>query len=155
MANRFDMVDSSDSPNFLSIPKVRMVRNDYGAEGSYHSNMAKKPTPVAPAAPDWFLREWMKYFRITQAEMMRRTDWSKATMNDIYHGRTNYYREIVNVAASALGVASWELLMPPEEAHRIRRWRAAFEAEQVKLASDGPKPQLSEVPKEERKQRAG
>jgi hypothetical protein len=50
-------------------------------------------------------------------------------MNDIYHGKTSYYRQILNEAARALNVQPFELLMPPEEAHHVRRLRAAVETE--------------------------
>lgn len=79
----------------------------------------------------------MRSLHVNQAELGKRTGWSKATVSDIYHGRTNYYREIVNLVASALHVHAWELLMHPDEANRIKRWRAAFEEEQVKLAAEG------------------
>jgi transcriptional regulator with XRE-family HTH domain len=72
---------------------------------------------------DWHLRAWMTTLDVTQAELGRRTGWSKATMNDIFHGRTEYYRAIVNAAADALYIQPYELLMHPDEAMAIRRLR--------------------------------
>jgi transcriptional regulator with XRE-family HTH domain len=65
----------------------------------------------------------MRYFGKSQADMCRMTGWSKATMSDIYNGRTLYYREIVNQVATALEVHPFELLMPPDEAFALRRLR--------------------------------
>ena len=93
--------------------------------------MPRKATPARSIGPDWFLAEWMASKNITQAELGRRCGWSKATTNDIYHGKTEYYRAILNQVATALEVFPWELLMPPAEANRIKRWRAAFEQEAV------------------------
>lgn len=61
---------------------------------------------------------------MTQAGLSKITGWSKATTNDIYHGKTAYYRDILNRAASALQVAPWELLMHPDQANAIKRLRA-------------------------------
>jgi len=93
------------------------------AISSYHTNMARKRELPAVTGPDWFLPEWMRTLRITQAALMRETGWSKATTNDIYHGKTNYYRQIVNEAARALKIEPWELLMPPDLAMQLRRLR--------------------------------
>lgn len=87
--------------------------------------MPKKSSSGRTSGPDWFLPEWMASLRVTQADLCRATGWSKATANDIYHGKTEYYRAIVNQLADALHVQPWELLMSPEDAHHIRRLRAA------------------------------
>lgn len=126
---------SSDHPNSLSTAFVRMVENDTAGRLSYPSPMPRKATPARTArgqfgGPDWFLADWMDSKQITQADLCRSTGWSKATVNDIYHGRTEYYRAIVNQLATALRMDPWELLMTPAEANRIKRWRAAFEDEQ-------------------------
>jgi transcriptional regulator with XRE-family HTH domain len=106
-----------------------MERNDWGLRSSYHANMAKKAPDPRSFEQDWFLPEWMASKKMSQAELGRRTGWSKATVNDIFHGKTNYYREIVNLAARALEVHPWELLMSPEEANQIKRLRTALDEE--------------------------
>ena len=60
---------------------------------------------------------------MTQAELARRTGWSPATASDVVHGRTNYYRQIVNEAAAALHVQPWELMMSPADANALRAVR--------------------------------
>lgn len=97
--------------------------------------------PAARIGHDWYLPQWMASARITQAALARKLAWSKATMNDIYNGKTAYYREIVNALAAALNIQPYELLMPPEEAMSIRRLRQAA----VTLAADTPKPSLLSV----------
>jgi len=79
--------------------------------------------PLKVVGDDWFLQSWMTTLGVTQAKLSRETGWSKATTNDIYHGRTAYYRQIVNEAAQALRISPYELLMHPEEAMAIRRMR--------------------------------
>ncbi len=131
----------------MSSAKVRMQRNDCARESSYDPHMARKATPPREIGPDWFLHEWMKSKEMKQAELAKRTGWSKATVNDIYHGRTEYYRAILNKVAGALEIYPWELLMSPAEANRIKRWRAAFENEQQVRAAEerrefkGPQPE--------------
>ena len=67
----------------------------------------------------------MRSKRMTQAALGKATGWSKATVNDIYHGKTSYYRDILNEAAKALQVEPYELLMPPELANALRQQESA------------------------------
>lgn len=82
----------------------------------------KRPSTHAPG-PDWFLPEWMATLRVKQADLVRSTDWSPATVNDIYHGRTEYYRGVLNTVAKVLNLQPFELLMHPDDAMAIRRFR--------------------------------
>jgi transcriptional regulator with XRE-family HTH domain len=88
--------------------------------------------PSTDIGPDWFLVEWMQSKRMTQAELARRTGWSKATANDIYHGVTSYYRQILNEAAAALNIQPWELLMSPADANALR----AMREDAIRLAAE-------------------
>jgi len=96
--------------------------------------MVRKREPVSVIGPDWFLVEWMRSTKTSQAALSRLTGWSKATCNDIVHRRTSYYRQILNEAASALHVQPFELLMPPEDAMALRRMRD----DALRIASDRP-----------------
>lgn len=116
--------------------------------------MARKAAPKAVIGPDWFIQEWMATLRITQADLIRETGWSKGTANDIYHGRTNYYREILNLVASVLKIQPFELLMHPDEAFRLRRLRETA----LEIAADNKLDFKSAEPDTERlepKRRAG
>lgn len=121
------MFVSSDHQNILSSPLpasiVRMSWDDARRQCSYNPKMPRKALAPRPTGPDWFLKPWMETLGVTQAELARRTGWSKPTTNDIFHGKTGYYRQIVNEAARALGLHPFELLMPPAEAMAIRRVR--------------------------------
>ena len=85
--------------------------------------MPRKSTPHRSIGPDWHLTDWMATLQVSQADLSRLTGWSKATMNDIFHGRTEYYRAVINQLASALKIQPFELLMHPEDAMALRRLR--------------------------------
>lgn len=44
-------------------------------------------------------------------------------MSQLFNGDQDYSPKVVNEAASALHCQTWELLMPPEEAMALRRFR--------------------------------
>jgi len=118
------MSNNSHHANFSSSDLIRMVRNDPRSASLYHANMARKsakPKGLGPEQPNWYLREWMKTLRVTQAKLARACDWTNSTMHGIYHGRTDYYREIVNLIASKLHIEPYELLMHPDMAMAIRK----------------------------------
>jgi transcriptional regulator with XRE-family HTH domain len=85
--------------------------------------MARKPTVKRDFDPDWYLSEWMQTLHVSQAELGRLTGWSKATVNDVYHGKTSYYRQIVNQVAAALNLLPHELFLTPQDAMAIRNLR--------------------------------
>ena len=53
-------------------------------------------------------------------------------MNDIFHGKTSYYRQILNDAARALRIEPFELLMPPAAAMAIKNMRNTA----IRIAAD-------------------
>jgi len=87
-----------------------------------------------PKQINWYLREWMEMLGVNQAEMIRRTGWSKASASQLYNNKQDYSPKIVNEAAEALKVAPFELLMRPEQAMAMRRQREA--ALQIVASSD-------------------
>lgn len=91
-----------------------------------------KSDGIRPEQPDWYLPEWMKTLRVSQADLARECDWTPSTMHGIYHGRTSYYRDIVNLIARKLKIEPFELLMPPERAMAMRRFQEAA----LRLAHD-------------------
>lgn len=78
-----------------------------------------------PTTINWYLREWMDMLSVNQAEMCRRTGWSKATASQLYNNKQDYSPKIVREAAQALNVEGFELLMKPERAMALRRQREA------------------------------
>lgn len=76
-----------------------------------------------PTQINWFLREWMDHLGVSQADIIKRTGWSKATASQLYNNKQDYSPKLVNEAANALNAAPYELLMRPEAAMAIRRLR--------------------------------
>lgn len=72
----------------------------------------------------WYLREWMLAKNIRkQADMMRLTGWSKATMSQLYNGKQDFSPKILKEAAGALGIEPYELLIHPDQAMALLRLR--------------------------------
>lgn len=84
--------------------------------------MARRGDPKGKV--NWFLPEWMDALEINQAEMMRRTGWSKATASQLYNGKQDYSPKVMNEAAQAFQCHPYELLMRYEQAMALRRLRA-------------------------------
>lgn len=87
----------------------------------------------AEPSHDWYLRDWCDQLGIKQSHLAQKTDWSKGRTWYIWHGETQYTREIVDAVARALSVEPYELFMPPAEALAIRRLR---ETARVIVAED-------------------
>lgn len=104
---------------------VRTKCNDFPGPFSHNRNMARRGVPNQV---NWYLREWMDATeafkgRGGQERMRKETGWSKATMSQLYNNKQDFSPKIINEAAKALSVETWELLMPPERAMAIRRIR--------------------------------
>lgn len=93
-----------------------------------------------PLQINWYLREWMDMLGMKQAEMIKLTDWSKASMSQLYNGKQDYSPKIVDAAAKALNVEPFELLMKPERAMALRRQREAA----IFLAHDSENPNTTD-----------
>lgn len=102
--------------------------------------MARRGIPKSGAS--WFIKEWMDSLGVTQAEMIRRTDWSKASASQIYNGIQDYSPRIVSEAAKALNLEEYELLMTPDRAAAFRRLRET--AIQIAHSNDEPKAVVNE-----------
>lgn len=90
---------------------------------------------MAQPRHDWYLREWLRASQKKQADVVRDLDWNKARVSLMLRGVQPYTRDAVNELAEYLNIRPHELLMPPDEAHAIRRLKAdmvrlAHEAEQ-------------------------
>ena len=87
--------------------------------------MTRRGVPKGPVS--WYLREWMDHLGVKQRDMVERAGWSKATASQLYTGVQDYSPKIVMQASSALNVAPFELMMPPEQAMAIRQFKASAE----------------------------
>lgn len=61
--------------------------------------------------------------RGSQAQMMKLTGWSKATMSQLYNGTQDYSPAVLEAASIALHAEPWELLMHPDRAMAMRGFR--------------------------------
>ena len=74
---------------------------------------------------DWHLQAWMNDLGKIQADMIRDLGWTRRKASEIYNGEQPYKRETVNELAVWLNIKPYELLMPPEEAVKLRQLREA------------------------------
>jgi transcriptional regulator with XRE-family HTH domain len=114
------MAVCSHKTNLGATAFVRTGRNDMPDSSAHTSFMARRGVPTQV---NWYLREWMDHLGVKQADMIRLTDWSKASASQLYNNKQDYSPKIVNEAAQALNVAPFELLMRPETAMALRRLR--------------------------------
>lgn len=70
--------------------------------------------------------------RGAQTQMMKLAGWSKATMSQLFNGTQDYSPDILDAAAVALNVETYELLMHPDRAMALRR----FKETAIAIASD-------------------
>jgi transcriptional regulator with XRE-family HTH domain len=98
--------------NPKSIADVRIFRNANGSAFPYY-----------PIMLDWFLGDWLKTLQVSQADLVRATDYPKAKVSDLVTGKQRYNRDILNDIARALNIEPHELLMHPDDANAIKRMR--------------------------------
>lgn len=96
--------------------------------------MAKRSRPVIPVT--WYLREWMDALGVRQSDMIREAGWSKTTASLLYNCQQDMNVDLLKSAAAALKRRPYELLMPPEEAFQIIRYRQEVEREALRLVSE-------------------
>jgi hypothetical protein len=115
----------SHGANYPSIADLRMSCGAASFAALYYANMPRKkrPLPNRGATADWYLPEWMETVGISQAALAKKCGFTNSTMHGIYHGRTSYYRDLLNTVATQLNVEPYELLMPPAFAMALRRQR--------------------------------
>lgn len=79
--------------------------------------------------PNWYLREWMAHLNKRQADLVRDRGWLKGRASKIVGGAHQYRRDLINELSDWLGIEPFELLMPPYEAMKYRRWKELIAAE--------------------------
>ena len=72
---------------------------------------------------DWYLPDWLKSLQVSQADLVRLTDYPKAKVSDLVTGKQRYNRDVLNDVAAALNIYPYELLMSPDDAMAQRRMR--------------------------------
>jgi transcriptional regulator with XRE-family HTH domain len=76
---------------------------------------------------DWYLADWLKTLQVSQADLVRLTDYPKAKVSDLVTGKQRYNRDILNDIAKALNIHPYELLRHPDEAMADRQMIQALE----------------------------
>ena len=76
---------------------------------------------------DWYLAEWLQSLQVSQADLVRLTDYPKAKVSDLVTGKQRYNRDILNDIAAALNLYPYELLMHPHDAMAQRQMKQAVE----------------------------
>ena len=132
---------SSHNTNFRSTRKNRTLPNDFADKCSHNAGMARRGD--ASDRIDWYLREWMKALGLRQVDMIERTGWSKATTSQLCTGIQNFSPRILQDAADAMNLKTYELLMHPEDAMALRRLRGAA-AQIVSIAEPDSKAKLDD-----------
>ncbi len=81
---------------------------------------------AAPDRPLWYLQEWFATQGRIQRDLITKLDWLPAKANKVWHGVQLAKLDEVAEIADLLNIAPWELLMPPEEAMKIRRLKSVL-----------------------------
>lgn len=97
---------------------------------------------------DWHLAAWMGAVEMRAADLCRATGFPKAKMSELLSGKSRYNRDVVNTLSKALNIRPYELLMHPEDAYAIRRFReSAIRIASENLPETEPSEARSEKPK--------
>lgn len=107
---------------------------------------------AAPDRPLWYLQEWFATSGRKQRDLVTGLDWLPAKANKVWHGVQEPRTSEIHEIAAFLNIAPHELLMPPEEAMRIRRVQSVL-SEVASPAS--PPPAVAEVAPPAGRRKAG
>ena len=138
--------------NKLASPHVCVRDNDRFGPVAYTRAMPKAPRKVGSRTRPvievgWYLREWMESLHVSQADMVRKADWSKTLVSHLYNRQKDFTPKLVREGATALGIRPYELFLPPEEANHIRRLRFAVEEEhRLRLIASADTPEDPPAP---------
>lgn len=139
-------IHASYSPevNIRSSAHIHFGVTDAGRQFSDTLNMA------APDKPLWYLQEWFATQDKIQRTLITELGWLPAKANKVWHGLQEPKPSEMHEIAALLNIRPHELMMPPEEAFRIRRLEAAVREVAKEEAAAGVAP-----PEVETKKRSG
>lgn len=109
----------SPEVNIWSSADIHFGLTDAGGQFSDTLNMA------APDKPLWYLREWFATQDKIQRTLITELGWLPAKANKVWHDLQEPKPSEMHEIAALLNIRPHELMMPPEEAFRIRRLEAA------------------------------
>lgn len=96
-------------------------RNAFVESAAYAAVMTKARHP-------WHLKAWLKRLEKTQAQLANELDMNKAKVSLLVSEKQQYSQEDITILSEFLGLAPYELLMHPDEAMALRRFRASASA---------------------------
>lgn len=70
---------------------------------------------------DWYLREWLGALKMSQADLVRATGYTKAKVSELVTGHSRYNRDVIDVISKAINLQPYEMLMHPDEAMSLRQ----------------------------------
>lgn len=135
----------SPEVNIRSSRDIHFRLTDASQPFSDNLNMA------APEKPLWYLQEWFATQDKIQRTLVTELGWLPAKANKIWHGIQEPKPSEMHEIAALLNIRPHELMMPPEEAFRIRRLEAAVR--EVAQESAPPAP-VADVPAKKGSSRA-
>lgn len=97
-------------------------------DGMVTKVVKRSSVPPSELSHRWYLAEWAARLGKIQADAQRELGWPRAKTSDLWNNKQRYTQESVDEAAQWLGLAPYELLLPPEEAAGIRQLREAARA---------------------------
>lgn len=80
---------------------------------------------MSQIAHDWFLKEWLAAVGESVARLEGETGWTHRIASQLVNRKIRWNRDHLDLAAKALRVAPFELLMHPDDAMNIRKLKAA------------------------------
>ncbi|MBX4388564.1 hypothetical protein K4H03_20985, partial [Mycobacterium tuberculosis] len=90
--------------------------------------------------------EWMKTLDMKNKDLQEQCGWTVRITNQRINRKIRWHRDHLNLAAKALNIYPYELLIPPEDAMAIRRLRS----DAIRIAADNriaykPMPELKPI----------
>lgn len=122
--------------------EVSNTKFPYKGNASVFTSGYPSRMTTAPAF-DWYLKEWMKTLDMKNKDLQEQCGWTVRITNQLINRKIRWHRDHLNLAAKALNIYPYELLIPPEDAMAIRRLRS----DAIRIAADNriaykPMPEL-------------
>lgn len=74
---------------------------------------------------DWYLADWMRTLNLRNADLERLSGWDKRKVSFLVTGRQPFARDTLIELARCMNIAPFELLLHPDDAMELRRFRSS------------------------------
>ena len=119
----------------LLVPTI--LSNEIRLQSMQPKRTKRASTPTEELSHRWYLPEHAAIHGKRQADAERDLGWSRAKTSDLWNLKQRYTQESVDEAANWLGIRPYELLMPPEDAERLRKLEQLLDDHARLLSKDG------------------